>query len=536
MLAALVAIGLALLMHWPLPLHIGGDVPRDLGDPLPQAWQVAWDGHALLHQPLDWFQANIFWPLHNSLAFSDALVGYAPFGVVGSGPHAAIVRYDLLFLFAYALAFFGAYLLARELGAGRAGAFVAGAAFAYAPWRLEQDGHLHVLSSGGIPLSLALLVRGYRDRRAGFVVAGWLVAAWQVSLGFTLGIQLAYLLAVLFAGALLWRYRPPRRVLVATVAGVVVLGLTAFLLSRPYLAVRDDHPEAARSAHTVALYSGGLRQYLSAPGANTFWGPATHGIRRGLAFNPEQTLFPGLLAVGLAVLCLVLRGYSRRLRIGLALGTLLCAWLAMGFPGDGFIWPYKLLYEHAPGWESSRTPGRLNTLTSLGLALLAAGGATVLLARLRRPRMRTLAAVAFVAVILIEGAGFEGLDGPAHPTVPKAPIAFGSLPDPQLHLPLSRVGNRRYVLWSTDGFPRIANGRASFGPTLTSEIAYAVRDFPDRASVAYLRRLGVRTVVLHPEFAAGTSWAGAAAKPVAGLGLSRERRGSVLVYRLTTTQ
>src|SRR3954470_23128537 len=170
--AALVAAGLALLMHWPLPLHIGSDVPRDLGDPLPQAWQIAWGGHALLHQPLDWFQANIFWPLHNSLAFSDALVGYAPFGVFGSGPHAAVIRYDLLFLFAYALAFFGAYLLARELGARRGGAFVAGAAFAYAPWRLEQDGHLHVLSSGAIPLSLALLVRGYRRGSGRPVVAG----------------------------------------------------------------------------------------------------------------------------------------------------------------------------------------------------------------------------------------------------------------------------------------------------------------------------------------------------------------------------
>src|SRR3954451_13764728 len=66
---ALAAVGLALLMHWPLPLHIGRDVPRDLGDPLPQAWQVAWDGHALAHQPLDFFQANVFWPLKNSLAF-----------------------------------------------------------------------------------------------------------------------------------------------------------------------------------------------------------------------------------------------------------------------------------------------------------------------------------------------------------------------------------------------------------------------------------------------------------------------------------
>src|SRR4051812_40881518 len=217
--AALTAIFVALLMHWPLPLVLGRDVPRDLGDPLPQAWQVAWDGHALAHQPLDFFQANVFWPLKNSLAFSDALVGYAPFGLIGGGPHAAVVGYDLLFLFAYALAFFGAYLLARELGAGRAGGFVAGAAFAYAPWRLEQDGHLHVLSSGGIPLALALLVRGYRRGSGRTVIAGWLVAAWQLSLGFSLGLQLAYLLLVLAVVALPCGVRPGRSMLVATALG-----------------------------------------------------------------------------------------------------------------------------------------------------------------------------------------------------------------------------------------------------------------------------------------------------------------------------
>src|SRR5918993_1027035 len=136
--AVLAGVLLALVMHWPLPLHIGSDVPKDLGDPLPQAWQIAWGGHALQH-----------WPLDNTLAFSDALVGYAPFGLIGEGFEAAIARYDLLFLFAYALAFVGPYLLARELGLGRTAAAVAGAAFAYAPWRLEQDGHMHVISSGG---------------------------------------------------------------------------------------------------------------------------------------------------------------------------------------------------------------------------------------------------------------------------------------------------------------------------------------------------------------------------------------------------
>jgi hypothetical protein len=531
-LAALAAVGLALAMHWPLPLHIGRDVPRDLGDPLPQAWQVAWDGHALLHQPLDFFQANVFWPLKNSLAFSDALVGYAPAGAIGSGPHAAIVRYDLLFLFAYALAFLGAYLLARELGAGRVGGFVAGAAFAYAPWRLEQDGHLHVLSSGGIPLCLFLLVRGYRRASARLVLAGWLVAAWQLSLGFSLGLQLAYLLVVLAVGVLAFGWRPARATLVASAAGVLAFAVVAALLARPYLEVGRDHPESKRTDATVAAFSGWPRTYLAPPGANTLWSGATVEQRRRLKFVPEQTLFPGLAVVALTIACLARGVYSRRFRWWLFAGVLACAWLALGFHGGSFPWPYELVYHHLPGWESSRTPSRLNTLTSLGLALLAAGGAAWLAARVRRP---WLVGTVLTACVLAEGAGFSfegGVRGPAHPTVPPEPAGQRGLADPQLHLPMSREGNRRYALWSTEGFPRIVNGRASFQPTLTTQIAGGVAGFPDRRSVARLRGLGVRTVILHPNLVAGTVWRAAARKPVSGLPLTRERGGDVVVFHV----
>ncbi len=62
---------------------------------------------------------------------------------------------------------------------------------------MTEAGHLHVISSGGIPLALFLLLRGYRRSSRGLVLAGWLVSAWQISLGFTLGLQFAYLLAVL---------------------------------------------------------------------------------------------------------------------------------------------------------------------------------------------------------------------------------------------------------------------------------------------------------------------------------------------------
>ena len=236
-LAAAGACLLAVIMHWPLALHLGQDVPRDLGDPLAQAWQVAWGGNALLEQPSRFFQSNQFWPLPDTLAFSDALAGYSPAGMLGSGSEAAIARYDLLFLFSYALAFLGSYLLARELGVGPMAAAVAGAAYAFAPFRLEQDGHLHIISSGGIPLALALGVRAVRLRRWRWMLAAWAVATWQLALGFSLGIPFAYLLAALGVVALVvWlsagRPRIERRLAAAAIVGAVAF-LAAGVLSIP---------------------------------------------------------------------------------------------------------------------------------------------------------------------------------------------------------------------------------------------------------------------------------------------------------------
>ena len=530
-------------MHWPLPLHIGSDVPKDLGDPLPQAWQIAWGGHALQHQPLDYWQSNMYWPFENSLAFSDALVGYAPFGLIGEGFEAAIARYDLLFLFAYALAFIGPYLLARELGLGRAAAAVAGAAFAYAPWRLEQDGHLHVISSGGIPLALFLLVRGYRRGSTRTVLAGWLVAAWQLALGFTLGLMLAYLLAVLAVVLLLsWRRRrPERRIVAASAAGAAVFAVIGLLLALPYREVRDDHPESERTAETVAAFSGGPEMFLAAPDQSTVWGPITEPVRDGLDFVPEQTLFPGLLVVLLAGFGLSWASpFPKRLRIGLGTGVVLLAVLSLGFqtPANGVPYPYRVLYELAPGWDAIRTPGRLNTLTSLGLALLAAAGAarlttaSVALApcavdksTLGARRRAVVLAFVLPALVLLEGAGFPA----PHPTVAKPPPGLAQAPPPRLHLPMYEYESRRFLVWSTNGFPDIVNGRGSFKPTEFDELEQLMASFPERRVVAHLRELGVNTVVLHPDIVAGTAWEDWESWPLRGT-----RTGGVVLYRLNT--
>ncbi|SDT73781.1 hypothetical protein [Actinoplanes derwentensis] len=198
---------LAVAMTWPALRYPLYTLPQDLGDPARQAWQISWAGHILSSNPVRLWQSNAYYPEPFSFAFGDSLVGYAFAGMIGTGPAAAILRYNVLFVLAHALLVFGAYVLTRQLGARRTGAAVAAVAFAYAPWRLAQEGHLDIISAGGIPVALAMLARahgyslryGFRPgrRHAGWAAGGWLVATWQLTLGFSLGIPFAYVLGLL---------------------------------------------------------------------------------------------------------------------------------------------------------------------------------------------------------------------------------------------------------------------------------------------------------------------------------------------------
>ena len=548
LIAAVGAWLIATVMTWPLILHLGGTVPRDIGDPLAEAWQPAWGGHALLHQPLHFFDANRFWPLKDSLAFGDALIGYAPAGIFGSGPHAAMVRYDLLFIFAYALAFFGTYLLARELGLGPAGAAVAGVAFAFAPFRLEQDGHMQVISSGGIPLAIAFAVRGIRLGRPWWLFGAWLVALWQVSLGFVLGLPFAYGLgAAVLAAVVIWlvRGRPPipRRMLAAGAAGLVVFVAVTGLLARPYLNIADEFPESKRSPHEVSGFSGQLGAFIAAPEENFVWGDATAGVRDDLLVIPEQTLFPGLAILVLAAVGLGSSSLSRRLRIGLGVAAVAIMVLALGFREQGgLLWPYRVLYDLLPGWNAIRTPGRLVTFSSLALALLAAAGVEAALRAAGRRRFPAWAPAAITAVVMLvivtEGRSmpFDPFDDQAEPRVPPIGTSTADIPTPQLHLPaLTAKENRQYQLQSTDGFPDMVNGRASTNPHTVLDLIRQMGTFPDAATVSLLKAYGVRTVILHTGLTLGTPQQGAARKPIRGLPLTRCRLPGLVVYELESS-
>jgi len=532
--------------------HPASTVPNDLYDPLAESWIVSWGGHALATKPGGVFQSNTFWPLPDSYAFNDTLLGYAPFALLSGGTGGALVRYNVLFVLAHALAFAGAYALARQLGCRPVGALVAGAAFAYAPWRLAHAGHLNILSSGAIPLSLAMLARGHgfgRDGyapdkvRPGWVIGGAVVAAWQVTLGFSLAMAFGYLLlligVVTVAGWFLaGRPHVPRRLLLADLGGGLILGAVAALFAQPYLRVIANHPEGRRTPADVTFFSPPWGGYLVAPEQSRVWGELTGGARGDLRWPAEMALLPGFTLLGCALLGLIWGAAPLRHRLLLGAAALGSALLGLGTTLAGGRYTILPMQEHLPGWESTRTTGRLVLYTTLALGLLAGYAVTRLQEARQREtwqreawqrktwlpeaqpgRRRTVAVLLVVPGLVLA----EGLGVVAHPTVPPPPAAVTEAAGPLLVLPSDGYHDAAVMLWSTESWPDVVNGTASVQPRQLTELREQVRGFPDPASVDYLRRLGVRTVVLLPGYAAGTPWQGAETRPVDGLPLTRRR-------------
>jgi len=562
-LACAGALVLAVAMIWFLPPMVLGVVSAgtiragfadpvhtiigDSADPTGQAWLLAWDGHAILHDPARLWDTNAFYPDRSGLAFNDTLLGYAPAGLIGDGVGAAVLRYNILFVLVFALAALGAYALARQLGANRVGAAVAGAAFAYAPWRYGHEGHLNILSTGGIALALAMLARGhgwslrhgYRPERVrpGWALAGWLVAGWQISLGFGIGLPFFYVVAgvcLVAAGGWLVTGRPrlPRRLVLLDLAGGLTFAAVSGAMAWAYESVRAAHPETLRSLDYVAVFSPPLRGFVVAPHSSLPWGSWHEAARAALGeVPPEKTLLCGYALYALAGCGLLISIWTVRQRIYLAAGVIAGVLFLLGTNGPLF----RLLYQYLPGFDGSRTPGRLIVWPTLLLGILAAGFVTALAQRVRAatiPDLRSVA-VRLVTVPLLLGVLIEGLPKMDHIQVPTPPAATATGPAPLMVLPSDERTDLNVMLWSTNGFPEMVNGASSVVTPARQELRDLMRSFPSGPSVARLRTLGIRSVVVVRDRIAGTPYESALYAPIDGLGITKQSIGPDLLYTIS---
>ncbi len=341
-----------------------------------------------------------------------------------------------------------------------------------------------------------------------------------------------------------------------------MLGAVTVYQARPYLRVAALYPTAKRTIKEVETYSAGPAALLGASSENRVWGSLTAGMRAKVHSKNESVFFPGGLILVLALIGLAAGAYTRRLRIGLLVGIVTCSILALGLGLTGAGYPYRLLYDYAPGWDGVRVPGRIFTLATLFYALLAGAGAQLLVQRIglwakrRRPdgppalrlpafALPALGLPALAGAVLLIGILGEGAGHLGHPVVPQPARAEIGLPGPILDLPTDGALDRVWQYFSTDGFPKIPNGESTFDIPAEDDLRGGMNGFPDKASVEKLRYYGIqhgRAAHRAAEGAARRSRAGCSpsrptrpptrAKPIAGLGITRRQVGSVVIYEI----
>jgi hypothetical protein len=475
-------------MTWPW-----ASAPQSLsvsnGDLFGHVWGIAWVATRGLGNPVGLYDSNMYFPETLSLAYTESLIPQSlqawPVFHLGGGP---LLAHNLVLLATFPLSGLGAFLLAGEFSRSRLGAFFAGLAYAFTPFRFEHIMHIGVISTQWLPIALLLLVRSIRRpslcRLALLGGVCWLQALSSGYHAVILGVAIVVSAAVL--GGTARRKRSAAPIALALLVSAATVGLAGW----PYGELRARH-HLHRSRGAYLHLSARPLSFLD---TGSYPALPYESWLHEVALE-RMPLFPGTAAVALAIWGA--RGRRRRLPVALALTG-----LALSFGPELRIFdvPVPMPFDAlrlVPPVDMMRDPSRFAFLLQLGLGVLAAAG----MARLERRRGGVAIAALAIALQTAE-AWPRGLGARILPIPPPPPVATflaTAEPGPVLELPWDHKHRSAglYLYWSTAHWLPLVNGHGTFEPPGAFGLGVISETFPSEQSAQTIRGRGVRYVVLH---------------------------------------
>ena len=522
--AAAICALLAAAHTWPLAADPARHSRNDTADAQLNEWILMWVAHQLPRDPASLFDANIFYPAHDVLAFSEPLIVPGAMGVplaaLGASP---VLLYNLVLLAGLALTALAGYRLMLAWTGDHAAAMLTGSMFAFNTHTITRLAHVQGLHLYGLPLALLaadrlIVVARTRD-------ALWL-ALWMAVLAGTSGYTAVFgvfmVAAVVVSRVREWWGRRAAAVLGRFALATAVAGILVIPIYLPYQRVAEQQG-MVRTLDSVHLYSATLNHYLASAGVlhNAIWS-APFFEKAGDGY------FPGVIVLALAAFG-VWRAMRRRrsaaadaavakeepapaltrarIRMLLAIAVV-GVLLSLGTNTPLYGW----LFEVFPPIRGMRAASRFGTLFMLAAACLAGYGLAFLRADPKGSPHRGAALqgpryiAAAIALILV--ANLESLAAPIpfHPFAGIPPIyaRLASEPGPVVlvEIPLYRrsqiSNNAEYVLASTSHWRKLVNGYSGYVPKEYRTYAETFRGFPADPSLAAMRGAGITHVMVHP--------------------------------------
>jgi hypothetical protein len=126
---------------------------------------------------------------------------------------------------------------------------------------------------------------------------------------------------------------------------------------------------------------------------------------------------------------------------------------------------------------------------------------------------------------------FEGMPKLDHVPIAPPPAAFTAARAPLMVLPSDEGVDLNIQLWSTAGFPTMVNGAAGITTPDHQAIRDLMRTFPSPDSLARLRQIGIRSVVVVRDRIVGTPFEQVLTAPPTP-GVTRTDYGPDILYTI----
>ena len=452
-------------MTWPLVVHLS-DAVADPGDSLVLSWVLDWDYYATVHaRPL--FDANIFYPAHLSLAFSEHMYGIAllffPLFAAGVSP---IAIQNVALLLGFALSGYLAYALGRYATNSTAAGVIGGIAYAFVGMRFHQLGHLPYVWSVWLPLILLTSIKLLREPglRAALLLALALVLNGLTALHwFAFGTFTAA--ATIGVCGFAMRRRDSRFwMFAAVVFAIEAVLLAPFLL--PYRAVAEMY--GMQRSYAEVLPSGARWRDWFAPNLQSklyrTWSAAD-------SYGHERTLFPGLVTFALAAAALLpyrkpQRPWLIALDIAIAVAAVMTAIGAMAGDVTFAIGSQRLF-----AYSGSATP--------LVIALVLVATRLMIEPLPAMPRM-SLPLIAAVIWLVCGAWGSRGLSGALHSFLFSNTTVFRGIRMPTRWVMVAYTGLGVLVSIGADRLLARRSTRAALAVVLACAMLFELRAAPIR--------------------------------------------------------
>lgn len=394
---------LTLLLTWPLALHLGDGIAHFVAsDHYQNLWNIWWFRTALFEQHRNPFYTDVlFYPYRDSqhpleLYFHTLQPAFMLFASPLSYLIGTVGSFNLIVLFSFVISGWGMYALARYFTQNALAAFVAGAIFDFCAYHFNilSVGQTNLLPIGTIPLYILFLHKSVaplrfeteRNRRLTYPLLAIAVLVFAAYIDWYYPLYMLLYSGGLFVTLLAtqprqWRFTVVR--FFSIIAGWLVL--VSPLLFPMLRSTATDTDVTYNSSvvfeiiHSSALFAmfSPLKDMRISPGAwlQPFWGYTALVLAVvGLWFcRKQQGWWRWWIAVLMVFAILSLGPYLRLNQTDDANAAI----------SNGLPLPY-LLIQNIPPVSFSRSPGRMQVMVEMVVALLAAFGLSGLMSILEK--------------------------------------------------------------------------------------------------------------------------------------------------------